>query len=454
MELIDNDSKEVYDILLAIERLVVYRNISNDPVIKIFCQILKMLLNDDNLLEAFEKYHEFIGRLVEEKEKNNTCFSGNIWQEYLLELILRDENCFSQQCESFEYESINDQLKALVIHDLHYLKKAYEFDINIIKDLLMKKLQLGYILSFPDYKDMGLKYEYPYPEYYFIEKEDIKEKLHNSDDWDKNVRDLAHFYKKVGCGNFGRYWAFKWIQTNEGGRLEGISDPDPVKLHEIIGYEEQKREIYRNTKQFVKGFKANNVLLYGDRGTGKSSTVKVLIHEFGKDGLRIVEVLKDQFKYLPEIISLLKNRPQRFIIFIDDLSFEEFETDYKYLKSILEGSLESTPGNVVIYATSNRRHLIREFFNDQREEEKRANETIEEKLSLSDRFGITVLFNAPNQEDYLKIVEGIAKNSGLSIDSGVLRKMALQWELWNNQRSGRTAKQFIDDLMGRMGIKN
>ncbi|MGB9839429.1 ATP-binding protein [Thermovenabulum sp.] len=434
--------------------LVVYKNISKDPVIKIFSQILKMLLNDDNLLEAFEKYHEFIGRLVEEKEKNNTCFSGNIWQEYILELILRDENCFSKQCESLEFESISDYLKDMVIHDLQCLKKLYEFDINMIKNLLMEKLQLGYIVSLPDFIDMGLKNEYPYPEYYFIEKESIKDKLHNSDNWKKNIRDLACFYKKVGCGNFGRYWAFKWIQTENGGRLEGIAVPDPVKLHEIIGYEEQKKEVYRNTKQFVKGFKANNVLLYGDRGTGKSSTVKALIHEFGKDGLRIVEVLKDQLNYLPEIISQLKNRPQRFIIFIDDLSFEEFETDYKYLKSILEGSLESTPGNVIIYATSNRRHLIREFFSDQREEEKRANETLEEKLSLSDRFGITVLFNAPNQEDYLKIVEGIAKNRGLSIDSEVLRKMALQWELWNNQRSGRTAKQFIDDLMGRMGIKN
>ncbi|HHY70108.1 MAG TPA: DUF815 domain-containing protein, partial [Thermoanaerobacterales bacterium] len=167
-----------------------------------------------------------------------------------------------------------------------------------------------------------------------------------------------------------------------------------------------------------------------------------------EEGMRMVEVTKDQLMNLSDIIAELSDRPYRFIIFVDDLSFEEHETEYKYLKAVLEGSLESAPENVRIYATSNRRHLIREYHSDRDENEIKAQDTLQEKLSLSDRFGITVVYLSPNQEEYLNIVEGIAESKGIDIDPEKLRQMALKWELWHNRRSGRTAKQFIEDLLG------
>ena len=272
----------------------------------------------------------------------------------------------------------------------------------------------------------------------------------NSIEWDRNIDVLAKFYHEKGCGIFARYWAFKWENSENGGRLVGISEPDPITLNELIGYEEQKQQVLRNTRQFVQGFGANNMLLYGDRGTGKSSTIKALVHEFGQEGLRMVEVTKDQLMSLPEILVKFNDRPYRFIIFVDDLSFEEHETEYKYLKAVLEGSLEPAPENVLIYATSNRRHLIREYHSDRVQDEVRAQDTLQEKLSLSDRFGITVIYPSPDQEEYLKIVQGIAGSRGIDVEPEQLRQMALKWELWHNRRSGRTAKQFIEDLLGRL----
>lgn len=243
------------------------------------------------------------------------------------------------------------------------------------------------------------------------------------------------------------------MRRQKGGYLAGIPNPDPIRLENLIGYEEQRTEVVRNTQQFVKGYPANNMLLYGDRGTGKSSTIKALIHKFGVNGLRLIQVSKDSLADLPDILEVIRERPYRFIIFIDDLSFEEYETEYKYLKAVLEGNLEAKPDNVVIYATSNRRHLVKEFLSDvEKTGEIRAQDTVQEKLSLSDRFGITVIFPTPDQETYLKIVEGLAEQKKLNIEKDKLRKLALQWEIWHNERSGRTAKQFIDDLQGKLGL--
>jgi predicted AAA+ superfamily ATPase len=289
----------------------------------------------------------------------------------------------------------------------------------------------------------------PFPNSYYKEKHRLKAVIGKSEDWSENIEELAMFYKKNGCGDFGRFWAFKWVTDEFGGKLAGISEPDPIRLNDLIGYEDQKRQVIENTQQFVKGCSANNILLYGDRGTGKSSTVKSLVNEFGQDGLRIVEVSKYQLVDLQEIISQLRTRPQRFIVFIDDLSFEEHETEYKYFKAILEGSVESTPRNVLIYATSNRRHLIREYFNDRDTGEVHNTDTVQEKLSLSDRFGITVMYPSPDQQKYLEIVEGLAKQRGINMDKSRLKELALKWELWQNQRSGRTAVQFINDLAGK-----
>ncbi|WP_422447414.1 ATP-binding protein [Thermoanaerobacterium sp. DL9XJH110] len=445
---------QLFNAFLAVKSLVVYRNILKDPAVMRFQRILEMSLKEEVPVEVMAEFHDFLGFLVEQKENDPMSVTGNLWQDRILDLILGDENCFSLKCEAKGLEGVDESLKELAVRDLEYLRKLYDFDFNCLTDLIGKKLHLQKMITFPQKYYKKAAEDYPHPENYFVEKQRLKSMLSASADWGKNLGDIARFYKSVGCGSFGRYWGFKWVKTETSGKLEGIPEPDPIRLHELIGYEEQKKEVLRNTEQFVKGFKANNMLLYGDRGTGKSSTIKAMLHEFGKDGLRMVEVLKHQLVFLPEIISQLSKRPQRFIIFIDELSFEEYETEYKYLKAMLEGSLEATPDNVVIYATSNRRHLVREFHSDRGGDEIKAGDTVQEKLSLSDRFGITVVFMSPDQENYLKIVEGIARQRGLDIDPGELRKMAVKWELWHNQRSGRTARQFIEDLLGRMGAKN
>lgn len=439
--------KDIFSSYEAITTLTVYRGILKDPMVARFKDLLEAALKNRLNMDIVTKSYSFFYHLIMTKEATPGPQRGSIWQDHILDLLLMDENPFSLKCESKGLAGIKVPLQGLVKKDLRALKSLYDFDFSAFEAFLIERLSLNGI-AFPEIYEICEDKPCPHPENYFLERDKLKKLLMNSKDWSIHIEDLALFYHKVGCGQLGRYWGFKW----SGDELVGISQPDPIRLSELIGYEEQKQEVLRNTTQFVKGFGANNMLLYGDRGTGKSSTIKALLHEFGKDGLRIVEVSKDQLIYLQSILSQLRQRPQRFIIFVDDLSFEEHETEYKYLKAILEGSLESAPENVKIYATSNRRHLIREFHGDEIEDEKKAQDTLQEKLSLSDRFGITVVYLSPNHDKYLEIVEGIAKNKGIEVDKEKLRKMAIQWELWQNQRSGRTAKQFIEDLIGKLEI--
>jgi len=221
-------------------------------------------------------------------------------------------------------------------------------------------------------------------------------------------------------------------------------------MEDLVGLEDQQEEIIRNTRQFIEGLPANNILLYGDRGTGKSSTIKSLIYIFGSEGLRLIEISKHDILNLHRVIRQVRGRGQKFIIFIDDLSFEESETEYKELKALLEGSIEKPPENVLVYATSNRKNLIREYFSDREADEVGAMETYQEKLSLADRFGIKLVFPTPGQKEYLDTVAEIARNSGIDMDRSKLDKLALEWVMWHNSRSGRTARQFVNDLIGRL----
>jgi predicted AAA+ superfamily ATPase len=237
--------------------------------------------------------------------------------------------------------------------------------------------------------------------------------------------------------------------------LQGVADPDPIRLEELVGYDEQRRPLLDNIEAFVKGKPANHALIYGERGTGKSSTVKALLNRYGDRGLRLVEVHPDQLNEYQRILPVLRGRPEKFVLFVDDLSFEESETAYKGLKALLEGSVEAKPANVILIATSNRRHLVREFFTDragglQQDGEIHGADTVEEKLSLSDRFGLVISFYSPDQDTFLRMVENWAKVEGIKMASGELRARAIQWEKANNVRSGRTARQFINDLMGRI----
>jgi predicted AAA+ superfamily ATPase len=280
-----------------------------------------------------------------------------------------------------------------------------------------------------------------------------KQRLARDSAWPALVADLAAFYYEHGSGLFGRYRAFRWTRRGHLGHLEGISHPDPIRLGELIAYTRERAPLIENTEQFLDGYPANNVLLYGDRGTGKSSTVKALLNEYGDRGLRLIEVPKQLLADFPSILALLRVRRERFVIFVDDLSFDEHETIYKELKAVLEGTLEARPENVLVYATSNRRHLIVERFSDHDapdDAEIHRMDTVQEKLSLSDRFGLRLLFISPDQHRYLEIVRGLAEQRRLAIDPEDLERRALKWATWQNGRGGRTARQFVDHLTGAL----
>jgi len=250
---------------------------------------------------------------------------------------------------------------------------------------------------------------------------------------------------------FGLHKSFRVVRDEDGVHIVPILNIAHVYLDDLVGYEIPKQKLVDNTLAFVNGKKANNCLLYGDAGTGKSSCIKGIVNEYYNKGLRIIELYKHQFQDLNEVIGQIKNRNYKFVIYMDDLSFEDFEIEYKYLKAVIEGGLEKKPANVLIYATSNRRHLIRENFSDKEEirEDMHTSDTVQEKLSLVARFGVTIYFGAPNKKQFQNIVKVLAQRNGLEMPEEELLAEANKWELYHGGLSGRTAQQFIDYLLGR-----
>ena len=262
-------------------------------------------------------------------------------------------------------------------------------------------------------------------------------------------RTLTEFYKDYGVGKFGLHKAFRIEHDDEGTHIVPILNIAHVKLDDLVGYEIAKKKLTDNTEAFVNNKKSNNCLLYGDAGTGKSSSIKAIANEYYDRGLRIIEVYKHQFQYLNDVIAQVKNRNYKFIIYMDDLSFEDFEIEYKYLKAVIEGGLEKKPKNVLIYATSNRRHLVRERFTDKedRDDDLHTNDTVQEKLSLSSRFGVSIYFGKPDKKEFQNIVRVLAERNDIDIDEEKLLMEANAWELSHGGLSGRTAQQFIDHIL-------
>ena len=281
---------------------------------------------------------------------------------------------------------------------------------------------------------------------------DLSRALAATQNVDQFKRTLTQFYKEFGVGKLGLHKAFR-VEHPENSDVEiiPITNIAHVHLDDLVGYEDAKKKLIDNTKAFVEGKKANNCLMFGDAGTGKSSSIKAILNQYYDQGLRMIEVYKHQFQDLNDVIAQIKNRNYKFIIYMDDLSFEEFEIEYKYLKAVIEGGLEKRPKNVLIYATSNRRHLIRETFRDKqdRDEDMHTNDTVQEKLSLVARFGVTIYFGSPDKKAFQEIVRVLAKKNGINMPEEQLLLEANAWELSHGGLSGRTAQQFIDYLAGR-----
>ncbi|GFI41857.1 ATP-binding protein [Thomasclavelia cocleata] len=406
--------------------LIVFNPLYKNEDVKICFELYNEIIKNNNLDYA----NSFVSLLIRLAEKYNLY--GNLFNSLLTNLLINNENSFSLALERKHDIAIN--LKDIVINDFKIIFKMFNTDFSCLT-LLQQNLINNFVPSKP-----------------VINQElfDISRSLQNSLTNCKDVNEfydtLEKFFVTYGVGKFGLNKAFRY-ENNEICPIIHIGNG---RLDQLIGYESQKQILTKNTEAFLSGKKANNVLLYGDSGTGKSSSIKALLNEYYKDGLRMIEIYKHQFKYLPSIIQELQSRNYKFILFMDDLSFEEFEIEYKYLKAVIEGGLEKKPDNILIYATSNRRHLVKQTWSDrQDQDEVNINDAKQEKISLSSRFGVKILYTHPNRQNYLEIIDGLAKQYNLQIPQEELHQKALTWEIRYGGFSGRTAKQFINAMLGR-----
>lgn len=446
------EKTEFLEALRSARSLVLYRNIISDPACRAWLDFVESVAGDKPADEILNMYCKLFFCLAQQAGSAENSFTGDAWQDHLLQLLLYDDNAFSRWTSLHSPEKLGPSLLDAARGDLARLHSMYRIDGAAAREAVVQKLgatgmpcgglPIWKELSAPDADGLKAKNRLA---------GEIIDLLSRSVDWGPCLADLASYYRGVGAGLTGKYRAFRWCGA--AGRMEGIDGPDPVRFEDLIGYQDQRQQVVDNTEKFLAGFPANNLLLYGDRGTGKSSTVKALLNQYGEQGLRLVEVPKSSLGDFPKIIALLRQQPQRFIIFVDDLSFEESEVEYKELKAVLEGGLASRPANVLIYATSNRRHLVRERFSDRdMGDELHSNDTVQEKLSLADRFGVTIFFTTPDRALYLRIVREMAKHMGLKLAEGELERRALLWASWHNGLSGRTARQFIDNLSGELHL--
>ncbi len=393
---------------------------------------------------------KFVALLIEEAELYPEELVGDPWQNHLLDRILTSENGFSRKAERAAPEEMGEGLLRQARHELGLLQSLHREGGAVLGAVAYSALGEVSSGGWSGFRPLG-----DGPSLHSADALAFKRELADSADWPSLVPDLARVYSANGVGIFGRYRAFRWVREGNRGSLVGVDRPDATRLTELVGYEREREPVVKNAQRFAAGLPANNVLLYGERGTGKSSTVKALLNEFGDQGLRLIEVAKEHLEDFPDVMTLLRNRRERFMIYVDDLSFEEQETHYKSLKAVLEGSIEARPENIVLYATSNRRHLVRERFADREgafDDDVFALDTLEEKLSLADRFGIRVTFSSADQDRFLKIVRSLAGGRGISLPQDELDRRALSWAQRQRGRSGRSARQFIDALVGELAL--
>ncbi|MEM1253207.1 MAG: ATP-binding protein [Cyanobacteria bacterium P01_H01_bin.21] len=409
--------------------LLLYQAVLNDTVGQTFLSLLKALSVSKGLVNERAQCLIAYGDWFQALASTNKS-----WGDHLLERILIADNAFTQAAQQKTIAELPVPLLAAARHDLQVLQNLYALSPSYVSQCVQTACQLS-----------------QEPVVWSLMPNPMAVDL--SQDWSASIETLVNYYQSQGTGQFGQFHGFRWQQGN----LVGIAEPDPICLADLTAYDGPKDILIKNTQFLLAGFNALNVLLYGSRGAGKSSLVKALLNEYGAQGLRLIEVSKADLYDLPAIVEHLRPQPQKFIIFVDDLSFEEDDDAFKALKVVLEGGLTRRPQNVVVYATSNRRHLVREFFADRPRpsdaDELQSWDTVQEKLSFSDRFGLTLTFEAADQPMYLEIVHHLAKKAGLKLPSEDLDYRARQWATRHNGRSGRSARQFIDFLSAELALE-
>ena len=380
---------------------------------------------------------ETFGRLWEELAVESRDLLPDVWRSHLLERLLEDENPFSVGAEKGK---LAPALVEQTRRDLRTLRALFDLEAEALLGLVEAAV--------PELEGMWVPWRNPEPAASPPSRREeprrtLARKLVVAEDWGDLVESLAEHHATHGAGLLGGYRAFRW----ENGGLKPVPHPDPVRLQGLIGYEKEREPLIENTKRLLAGLPAHHALLYGLPGTGKSSTVKAVAGEYADKGLRLVELAKEDLEELPLLLDALRDRGPRFVLFVDDLSFEEHEVEYKSLKALLEGSIEEPPENVRLYATSNRRNLIRERFSERDEaDDVHWRDTMQERLSLAARFGLRLTFPAPDQKRYLEIVSGLVRERGIKVPAEELKERALLWDRWHAGRSGRTARQFVDEL--------
>lgn len=417
--------------------LLLYKNPENREV---FDCMLRIASEEFEGLDVKKAAGRIVSHILEVSEKMG--FNGNLWQDYLAYNLANDENSYSLSCE--RRGRMEGSINKAALLDMAVYRELFNTDLS------RTDAKYGTFLSMLtgfENNNEGEKYYNKRIRNRIIK---LAEELSVAVDDNTFLNTVCDFYKDAGVGCIGLFKAFRvGHDDNDRPVITPVISVEHKYLKDLIGYDIQKKKITDNTEAFLAGSKANNVLLFGDSGTGKSSCIKAILNEYYDDGLRMIEIYKHQFKDLSAIINQVKDRNYKFIIYMDDLSFEEFEIEYKFLKAVIEGGLEKRPDNVLIYATSNRRHLVREKYSDkeERDDDLHTRDTVAEKLSLSARFGVSVYFGSPDKKLFNEIVKGLAQKNNIKVDENTLLMEANKWELSHGGLSGRTAEQFISYMV-------
>lgn len=428
--------------MTGIRECILYRDFEQGELLEKMTLLMEDISHPKVLYGKDGEYFACIHQLVE--MAGTYGFAGNLWHDYLTYLLVNHENAFSTACEIVG--PVEGTINAFAMHDFEIFKQLYDFDLKELEKIY-PSVDSSLITDYQNINEGSKVFNKRIRDRICT----LAQKLAKAESTEEFMDDMVQFYKEFGVGKLGLHKAFRIDGTVTPARIVPITNIAHVHLDDLVGYEIAKKKLIDNTEAFVQGRPANNCLLFGDAGTGKSSSIKGILNQYYDQGLRIIEAYKHQFKDLNDIIAQVKNRNYKFIIYMDDLSFEEFEIEYKYLKAVIEGGLEKKPDNILIYATSNRRHLVREKFSDkeERRDDLHSSDTVQEKLSLVARFGVSIFFCAPDKKQFQNIVKTLAERHQVEMPEEELLLEANKWELQHGGLSGRTAQQFIDYLCGK-----